>query len=70
MTEREVTYRNRQKVPVAKQLIKPGDVILRDLIELKMTDQENCYDSVERVIGKKTLRNIKKDCVFSSENLI
>lgn len=65
MSEKEVTYRSRQKVPVAKRDIKAGEIILSDMLELKMTNQEDSIESLDEVIGKKFSKDIEKDRAFS-----
>ena len=68
MSEKEVTYRNRQKLPVAKRDIKAGEIILSDLVELKMTNQEDSIESLDEVIGKKVSKDIERDSAFSKRD--
>jgi sialic acid synthase SpsE len=68
MNEKEVTYRNRQKVPVAKRAIKVGEIISSDLVELKMINQEHIIDSLDKIIGKKVSKVIEKDSAFTVED--
>ncbi|PHO10269.1 hypothetical protein CPG37_04280 [Malaciobacter canalis] len=68
MSEKEVTYRNRQKVPVAKRDIKAGEIILSDLVEIKMINKKGIIESIDEVIGKKVSKVIKKDSAFTVED--
>lgn len=68
MSEKEITYRNRQKVPVAKRRIGAGEIISSDLLELKMTSQEVSIDSQDEMVGKKVYKDIEKDSVFTLED--
>lgn len=70
MSEKEVTYRNRQKVPVAKRVIKAGEIILSDLVELKMINQEHIIDSPDKIIGKKATKDVEKDSAFAIEDFL
>lgn len=65
MNEKEITYRNRQKVPVAKRKISAGETISPELLELKMTSQEDNIESQDEIVGKKTYKDIEKDSVFT-----
>lgn len=65
MSEKEVTYRNRQKVPVSKRTLKSGEIILSDMLELKMINQEDVIDSIDEIIGKKILKDIENDSPFT-----
>lgn len=68
MNEKEITYRNRQKVPVAKRTISAGEIISPDLLELKMTTQEDNIESQDDIVGKKTYKDIEKDSVFTPKD--
>jgi N,N'-diacetyllegionaminate synthase len=69
LNEKELMYRNRQKTPVAKRDIKPGEVISRDMIALKMNDIENNLEFTKFITGKTSNKIILKDNAFYSGDL-
>ncbi len=64
MNEKEVNYRNRQKLPVAKDNLDRGHTITENDLELKMLDGENCINDIEELIGKKLKDKVQADSVF------
>lgn len=70
MSEKELTYRNRQKMPIAKRTLKAGEIISSDMLELKMINQENVIDSIDEIIGKKILKDIENDSPFTKGDFL
>lgn len=70
MNEKEIKYRNRQKVPVAKSDMSLGKVVLKDMLTLKMIDTPSCIETIDDIIGKKLNKNIPKNQVFFADDLI
>lgn len=70
MNEKEVTYRNRQKMPVTNRMVKSGEIISSDMVELKMINQENVIDSIDEIIGKEILKDIKNDSPFTKGDFL
>lgn len=64
MTEKEVNYRNRQKLPVAQHNLDVGHTIIENDLGLKMLDKENGISDIETLIGKKLKNKIKIDSSF------
>lgn len=64
MNYKELTYRNRQKVPVAKRNIKAGEIVTLDMIAFKMINHNDVFKSVDEIIGRKVSKNIEKDKGF------
>ena len=69
MTTKEVIYRNRQKVPVAKNTIQCGSEISHEMIKLKMIDINECINDIDSIIAKKAKKEILKDQVFYEKDL-
>lgn len=70
LSDLEVNYRNRQKVPVAKSEIVEGEVILKDMIALKMIDSKGNIENIEEVIGNTNKKNILADAPFYKKDLV
>ena len=60
----EQDYRNRQKVPVTKEMIPAGTLISEDSLCMKLIDKDACIKVKESLIGKLTSRDIAKDEAF------
>lgn len=69
MSEKEVIYRNRQKVPVANKDILQGNTISKDMLALKMINQDGCISSLEDIVDRITKNNISNDEAFFTEDL-
>lgn len=70
MSDKEIVYRNRQKVPTATRKILTGENISEDMISFKMINNDNAISSHDEVIGKKTLNDIEIDEIFKYEDII
>ena len=70
LSEKEITYRNRQKVPVSSKNILEGDVISKEDLCLKMMDKDGCIESLDSLIGEVAARSIEKDEAFLKEDLV
>ena len=68
MSESEIIYRNRQKFCVLNKSKKSGEIISSEDVELKMTNSIG-ISSVDKVIGKKLLKNIYKDDIINKDYL-
>lgn len=64
MNEKEVNYRNRQKLPVAKHNLEIGQTITENDFELKMIDSENSVEDIGILLGKKLKSNVSVDSPF------
>ncbi len=69
MTEAEINYRNRQKVPVAKQDLDIGHILTEDDIELKMIDVENAIDDIRHLLNLKLKNDVRIDCAFFEKDI-
>ena len=69
MNEKEVNYRNRQKLPVAKIDLDIEHIITEDDIELKMLDSEKCIDDLDLLIGKPLKNIVHQDNPFREKDL-
>lgn len=70
MSDKEVIYRNRQKVPVAKRSLQKGEIISLDLLELKMVSEDNYIESLNEILNKKCKNDIEKDNIFTQEDIL
>lgn len=70
INEKELIYRNRQKIPIAKRTLKAGEIISSDMLELKMINQENVIDSIDEIIGKKILKDMENDSPFTKGDFL
>ncbi len=68
MSESEIIYRNRQKCCVINKSKKLGEIIYDDDVDLKMTNSIG-ISSVDKVIGKKLLKNVYKDDTINKDYL-
>lgn len=69
LSDKEVTYRNRQKVPVSNKRLTAGTVITKEDLSLKMIDEECCIESLELIIGNVISRDIERDEAFLKGDL-
>jgi len=53
MNKKEIVYRNRQKLPVAKFCLEIGHKVIESDIELKMLDVEETIGDIKLLLGKK-----------------
>jgi len=67
--EPELTYRNRQKVAVAKSDLKKGTVISSEHTVFKMTDNGKGEKTLETILGKTLSCDIEKDEAILLENV-
>lgn len=70
LSDTELNYRNRQKVPVAKCDIVEGEILTGNMITLKMIDSKGNIEKFEEVIGKKANKNLVADAPFFSKDLV
>lgn len=68
MNQKEVNYRNRQKLPVAKYDLDIGYIITEDDIELKMLDSEKSIDDIGMLLGKKLKNKVYQDNPFREKD--
>jgi sialic acid synthase SpsE len=69
MNDKEIAYRNRQKIPVAKCDLMSGHVLSSGDIVLKMLDQKEAVENLEELLGKKIIKNINVDSAFDKKDL-
>jgi len=69
MNEKEMAYRNRQKIPVAKYDLEPGHVLSSGDVVLKMLDQEEAIENIDELVGKKIIKNVNVDSAFDKKDL-
>jgi N,N'-diacetyllegionaminate synthase len=67
MTEKEISYRNRQKIPVAKFDLEAAHLLSGDDLELKMIDSNQAIAFEQHLIGHKLKVNIPKNASFVKE---
>jgi len=69
MEEEEIAYRNRQLVCVAMEDFKIGEILNKDKVALKMTNNpENCLMIPNQICGKVLKIKIKKDEPFTKNH--
>ena len=64
MNEKEIKYRNRQKLPVAKYDLDIGHIVVERDIRLKTLNVENSVEELETLIGRKLKNKVKEDKAF------
>ncbi|MDB4060499.1 N-acetylneuraminate synthase family protein [Vicingaceae bacterium] len=69
ISEPELTYRNRQKVYVAKRLLAEGQLVKNEDIVLKMINKVGGVIDKKEILGKKTITEIVKDDIIT-KNLL
>lgn len=69
MTDREMTYRNRQLRVVARKYIQKGKKLDYDDVALKMIDKQTGFTKIEDVIGKVVNCHIVPDCEISHDSI-
>ncbi|MCW9056371.1 MAG: N-acetylneuraminate synthase family protein, partial [Gammaproteobacteria bacterium] len=69
MNAKEINYRNRQKIPVAKHNLEIGHMLTEEDIELKMIDTDNAKDDIELLINHKLKNKVMKDRAFLAKDL-
>ena len=69
MNAKEINYRNRQKIPVAKHNLEIGHMLTEDDIELKMIDTDNAIDDIELLINHKLKNKVMIDRAFLARDL-
>ena len=69
-TPAEHTYRERQLRCVAKHDLKSGTIITKDLILLKLIDdQVDTFNNVSNLVGKVLLNDVALDSVIKIQNV-
>ena len=68
MNKKEINYRNRQKLPVAKHDLDIEHIITEDDVELKMLDSEKGIDDIGLLIGKKLKNKVHQDNSFREKD--
>lgn len=67
--EPELTYRNRQKVAVAKYDLKPGELLTKDNTTFKMTDTGEGEQSLNDLLNKTLADAVEKDVAIKKSNV-
>lgn len=70
LSAKEITYRNRQKVPVSNCEIVDGQTITENMISMKMIDSNDHITTVEEVVGKTINKNIVANSPFFIKDLV
>jgi len=70
MTEAEVAYRSRQKVPVAKYDLEVGHLVTDKDIELKMIDASDVIADAQLITGRKLRKKLETDKPFYESDII
>ena len=70
MSKSEIKYRNLiRRVFVAKTDIKKKEIITTKNLAAKRSSKTNGYYDINKLLGKKTKSEIKKDTVITANNL-
>lgn len=70
LSEREIEYRNRQKIPVTSRKLKAGTDINKNDLVLKMIDSPNGCETVESLIGRVLKHDLDIDVAIGEEDLV
>ncbi|RDH81538.1 MAG: hypothetical protein DIZ80_15790 [endosymbiont of Galathealinum brachiosum] len=70
MNEKEINYRNRQKVPVAARDLLVGCILSENDINMKTIDNESAIDDPQLLIGKTLKYNVEYDSAFLQKNIL
>ena len=70
LNEKEIIYRNRQKVPVALKNIEEGEQITKDMLGLKMVDVQGNIQTVEELVDRVVNKKVLADHPLFFEDLI
>ena len=70
MNEKEVNYRNRQKLPVTKYDLGVNHVISENDLELKMLDTEVSIVDIEALIGRTLYNKVQSDSSFTEKDFL
>ena len=69
LSNNEVDYRNRQKIPVAARNLNKGQIVSMDDISFKISSESKTelITNQSTIIGKHIIKDIKKDCTFTQD---
>ena len=70
LSDKELLYRNRQKILVASKTIKAGETFTGDNISLKMTDVHDGYTNPNDIMGKVAKHDILFDESITREKIL